>query len=48
MTIQEEKDFILSVQVKNHTGVLQRISGLFSRRCYNIKSIVAAQTVTPN
>ncbi len=47
MTTQEEKDFILSVQVKNHTGVLQRISGLFSRRCYNIKSIVAAQTVTP-
>ena len=28
---QEEKDFILSVQVKNHSGVLQRISGLFSR-----------------
>ena len=48
MTIQEEKDYILSVLAKNHAGVLLRISGLFSRRCYNIKSIVAAQTVTPN
>lgn len=39
-----EKDYILSVLAENHAGVLLRISGLFSRRCYNIKSIVAAQT----
>ena len=43
-TVYQEKDHILSVLAQNHTGVLQRISGLFSRRCYNIKSIVAAQT----
>ena len=39
-----EKDYLLSVLAENHAGVLLRISGLFSRRCYNIKSIVAAQT----
>lgn len=40
----QEKDYILSVLARNHAGVLLRISGLISRRCYNIKSIVAAQT----
>lgn len=39
-----EKEYILSVTAKNHTGVLLRIAGLFSRRCYNILSIVAAQS----
>ncbi|WP_283608188.1 acetolactate synthase small subunit [Faecalispora anaeroviscerum] len=37
-------EYILSVRAKNTPGVLLRISGLFSRRCYNISSIVAAQT----
>ena len=35
---------ILSVLARNRSGVLLRIAGLFSRRCYNILSIVAAQT----
>ena len=39
-----ERDYILSVLAQNNAGVLLRIAGLFSRRCYNIKSIVAAQT----
>lgn len=39
-----ERDYILSVLVQNNSGVLLRIAGLFSRRGYNIKSIVAAQT----
>lgn len=39
-----EKDYVLLVRAKNAPGVLLRISGLFSRRCYNIMSIVAAQT----
>ncbi len=42
-----EKEYILSVLAHNNAGVLQRISGLFSRRCYNIKSIVATQTADP-
>ena len=37
-----EKEYILSVLARNRAGVLLRIAGLFSRRCYNILSIVAA------
>ena len=40
----KEQEYILSVLARNHRGVLLRIAGLFSRRCYSIKSIVAAQT----
>ncbi|ARP49703.1 MULTISPECIES: acetolactate synthase small subunit [Caproicibacterium] len=39
-----EKEYVLSILAKNNPGVLLRISGLFSRRCYNILSIVACQT----
>ena len=44
MEDQKERDYILSVRSRNTPGVLLRIAGLFSRRCYNILSIVAAQT----
>ncbi len=40
----DEKEYVLSVLARNNPGVLLRIAGLFSRRCYNILSIVAAQT----
>lgn len=39
-----EKEYVLSILARNNPGVLLRISGLFSRRCYNILSIVACQT----
>lgn len=35
---------IISILVDNHPGVLLRISGLFSRRGYNIDSLVACET----
>lgn len=35
---------ILSVLVENESGVLARISGLFSRRGYNIESITVGST----
>lgn len=41
---KNEKEYVLSILAKNNPGVLLRISGLFSRRCYNILSIVACQT----
>ena len=44
MSDTKATEYILSVRAKNTPGVLLRISGLFSRRCYNIMSIVAAQT----
>ena len=39
--------YVLSVLVKNSSGVLSRVSGLFSRRGYNIDSITAGQTEDP-
>lgn len=42
-----EKQYILSVLVRNHEGVLVRIAGLLTRRFFNIVSIVAAQTENP-
>lgn len=35
---------VLSVLVENHSGVLSRISGLFSRRGYNIDSLSVSET----
>jgi acetolactate synthase-1/3 small subunit len=38
---------ILSILVENHPGVLSRVSGLFSRRCYNIDSLSVGATEDP-
>ena len=39
---------VLSVLVSNHAGVLSRVSGLFSRRGYNIDSLSVGTTEDPN
>lgn len=39
--------FVLSVLVVNHAGVLSRVSGLFSRRGYNIDSLTVCETSNP-
>ena len=38
------KRHVLSVLVSNHSGVLSRVAGLFSRRGYNIDSLSVAET----
>ena len=38
---------ILSVLVENQSGVLSRVSGLFSRRGYNIDSLSVGETENP-
>ena len=38
---------VLSIYVENHAGVLSRISGLFSRRMYNIDSLSVGETENP-
>ena len=43
----EEKLRTLSVLVENHAGVLSRVSGLFSRRGYNITSLTVGETSDP-
>jgi acetolactate synthase-1/3 small subunit len=37
----------ISIQVYNHSGVLARVAGLFSRRGYNIESIAVGITEDP-
>ena len=37
----------LSVLVNNHMGVLSRVSGLFSRRGFNIESLAVGETEDP-
>ncbi len=37
----------ISVLVQNHTGVLARVSGLFSARAYNIESLAVGTTLDP-
>lgn len=39
--------YVLSVLVENHAGVLSRVSGLFSRRGYNIDSLTVGETSNP-
>jgi len=39
---------VLSVLVENQSGVLSRVSGLFSRRGYNIDSLTVGETEDPN
>lgn len=41
------KRHILSVLVENHSGVLSKISGLFTRRGYNIDSLTVGTTEDP-
>lgn len=38
---------VLSVVVKNYSGVLSRVAGLFSRRGYNIDSLTVGRTENP-
>lgn len=41
------QEYVLSVKTANSNGVLIRVAGLFSRRCFNIKSLNVAETETP-
>ncbi|MEY8001104.1 acetolactate synthase small subunit [Clostridium sp. Mt-5] len=41
------KRYVLSVLVENHSGVLSKVAGLFSRRGYNIHSLTVGVTEDP-
>ena len=38
---------IYSVLVENRSGVLCKVAGLFSRRCFNIDSLAVGETDVP-
>lgn len=40
--------YVLTILVENHSGVLSRVSGLFSRRGYNIDSLTVGVTDNPD
>lgn len=42
-----QNDYTLSVLVENNAGVLSRVSGMFSRRGYNIASLSVGETLDP-
>ena len=42
------KNYVLSLLVENSSGVLSRVSGLFSRRGYNITSLSVGETENKN
>lgn len=42
-----DRTYVLSVLVQNNAGVLSRVSGLFSRRGYNITSLTVGETRDP-
>ena len=44
----EDKQYTLSMLVRNHAGVLSHVAGLFSRRGYNIETISAGVTENPD
>lgn len=43
----EEKKYTISALVSNKSGVLTRVSGLFTRRGYNIESLTGCATEDP-
>ncbi|MBE5929171.1 MAG: acetolactate synthase small subunit [Lachnospiraceae bacterium] len=48
MSENNNKRMILSILVDNTAGVLSRVSGLFSRRGYNIDSLTVGETEDPS
>ncbi|MDE7298794.1 MAG: acetolactate synthase small subunit, partial [Lachnospiraceae bacterium] len=42
------RKMVLSILVDNTSGVLSRVSGLFSRRGYNITSLTVGETENPS
>ena len=43
----DKEQFVVSLLVNNHAGVLTRVSALFARRAFNIDSLTVGVTVDP-
>lgn len=42
-----DKKFTVGLIVSNHFGVLNRVAGLYGKRCYNIDSLAVGETEDP-
>jgi acetolactate synthase-1/3 small subunit len=45
---EEEREYTISMLVMNRFGLVSRVSGLISRRGYNINSFIAEATMNPD
>ncbi|MCL2324784.1 MAG: acetolactate synthase small subunit [Actinomycetia bacterium] len=41
------RQFAVGILVNNHFGVLNRVAGLYAKRCYNIDSLAVGETEDP-
>ena len=44
----ENNKFIIAVYVENKAGVLTRVTGMFTRRGFNIDTLTVGETERPN
>lgn len=42
-----DQQFVVGILVNNHFGVLNRVAGLYAKRCYNIDSLAVGETEDP-
>ena len=45
--MEENKRFVIAVYVENKAGVLTRVSGMFTRRAFNIDVLTVGETESP-
>ncbi|MFA6282362.1 MAG: ACT domain-containing protein [Candidatus Omnitrophota bacterium] len=42
--MNKHKNYIIEITVRNHAGVMSHITGLFSRRAFNLEAIICVPT----
>ena len=45
--MEDKKRFVIAVYVENKAGVLTRVSGMFTRRAFNIDALTVGETESP-
>ena len=45
--MEDKKKFVIAVYVENKAGVLTRVSGMFTRRAFNIDALTVGETESP-
>lgn len=45
--MEQIENFVISVLVANHSGVLSRVTGMFTRRGFNIDTLTVGETESP-